>query len=510
LPSVISLQALREAQVGLKSSTFEVALWENDPEAQAQFADIVRDKQVWWAKAEVAWQAYVAISQSAEEAALWNGFVKEWAAWRQIDHKLISLIGELAANRDAGRQKQLFESYFLLGSQQRPHYLAAEKLLGEVIQINARNVAAETERAVASTRLARQLMFYGGGAAVIVLTLLAVTITRNILGQIGGEPGVVAEVVRKIAGGDLRVAVPLQSGDANSLLASVNFMQQQLRELIGHLRGSSDQLQDSARKLATDVTRLTVSGENEAKAASATAHAVEEMTAGIKLIGDSAETASRLSSQAGELAQQGEGVIAGAYQEMESIAGSVNASADLIRKLGEYSEEISAVVNVIRDVADQTNLLALNAAIEAARAGEQGRGFAVVADEVRKLAERTAKSTQEIANVINNIQTAVSEAVASMERGRGRVEEGVGMVRDASQTIERIHAGATEAKLAVGDITDALRHGNRNLTEIAERMDHIVQMVNSNAASVTAMARSTGEVEQLATALANEAAQFRL
>ncbi len=510
LPSVIALQALREAQVGIKSSTYEVALWENDVEAQDMFADIAKDKRQWWAKVDGAWKAYEAIPKPQEEMELWGQFVKDWDAWKKDDHEIIALIGELAANKDANKQKALFEKYMMLGGKQRQHYLAAEKLLGEVINLNARNVASETDRAVSSTGVAQQLMFAVGLGAVVALTGLAIAITRNILIQIGGEPDVVASVVSKIANGDLSVTVPVGKNDRSSLLASVANMQVNLRELIGRMRDTANRLSDSSHHLAQDVAKMAASGATESQAATATAQSVDEISAGINHIGEAAETARRLSNQAGELSQQGEDVINRASQEMSRIAGAVNGSAEMIRKLGTYSDEISAIINVIREIADQTNLLALNAAIEAARAGEQGRGFAVVADEVRKLAERTGKSTQEIAAMIANIQSGVAEAVSSMEDGRGRVEDGVRMVRDATATMTHIHSGAQDANAAVEEITDALRNSNRNLANITERMAHIVQLVGENAASVNTMAQSANQLEQLAGELAHSAAQFRL
>jgi methyl-accepting chemotaxis protein len=189
---------------------------------------------------------------------------------------------------------------------------------------------------------------------------------------------------------------------------------------------------------------------------------------------------------------------------------SVRESAELIQKLGIYSAEISTVVGVIKEVADQTNLLALNAAIEAARAGEQGRGFAVVADEVRKLAERTGKSTQDISSMISNIQSAVSAAVDSMHGGQQRVEEGVNLVHSAATKMEQIHAGARDASQAVVEITDALHESTRNLQEITELMSNIVSMVEHNGSSIQAMSSSTTHITGLACQLEQLAHRFKI
>jgi methyl-accepting chemotaxis protein len=245
-------------------------------------------------------------------------------------------------------------------------------------------------------------------------------------------------------------------------------------------------------------------------AANATANTVGEITSSISRIGESAETARTLSSQAGELSRQGEAVVTRAAAEMERIETSVDSSADQIQRLSGYSDQISAIVGVIREIADQTNLLALNAAIEAARAGEQGRGFAVVADEVRKLAERTGKSTSEIAGMIASIQLGISDAVASMEQGRQSVRGGVAMVRDASSTMSSIQTGANEANAAVAKISSDLRDGSRNLGEISERMTNIVRLVDNNAGRIDAMSASAAELERLAGELTQSAAQFRL
>jgi methyl-accepting chemotaxis protein len=510
LPSVIALQGIREAQVALKSSTYETGLWENDTDAQDQFEGIAKDKRQQWVKAEEAWKAYEAIPKSAEETELWGRFVKEWETWKKIDQQIIGLITELAANKDAAQQKSLFQKYYMLGGQQRKSYLAAEKLLTEAIDLNAKIVAAQTQEAEQATQLAQTLMLVIGIGALAVTAVLAATMTASIMRQMGGDPAQAVEISRRIANGDLGGEIPVKPGDDSSLIAAMAYMRQHLRGLIGEVLTSAEELSRSARALAQDVMHVAASGEEGAQAASSTAKAVDDISDRISHIGQSAETALKLSDQAGNLSHQGHEVVGNAAAEMERISESVRSSSELVQKLGDYSSKISEIVNVIREISDQTNLLALNAAIEAARAGEQGRGFAVVADEVRKLAERTGQSTQEISTMIGNIQQSVGEAVSSMQAGRQRVDDGVQLAREASSTMENIQSGAHEARSAVNEINASLQEGSRSLRDIGTLMGDIVRMIDDNARSLATMNESADSIDRLATKLADSAHRFHL
>jgi methyl-accepting chemotaxis protein len=285
LPSVLALQKIKELQIGLKSSTFEVALWENDTEAQDMFADIAKDKKRLWKNVDDAWKAYESIAKSSAETDLWNKFTVEWNIWKKTDEEVIKLIDDLVGNKDAAKQKAIYQKYYELGGQQRKSYLAAEKLLNQVVEFNAHNVESVTQQAETTTRLAQKIMM-GGAAVAIVLTLvLALAITGSILRQMGGEPSEAVIITKRIAGGDLTVPI---RGDENSLLGSLASMQSHLRDLISEVLHSADELSHSARTLADDVARVAHNGKEELDAANSTAGEVQNIASCVQHMGDSA------------------------------------------------------------------------------------------------------------------------------------------------------------------------------------------------------------------------------
>jgi methyl-accepting chemotaxis protein len=234
------------------------------------------------------------------------------------------------------------------------------------------------------------------------------------------------------------------------------------------------------------------------------------MTVGIDHIATNAQSANQISRHAGELSAEGGRVVGTVVREIELIAEVVRKSAAIIDELGQRSEQISAIVNVIKEIADQTNLLALNAAIEAARAGESGRGFAVVADEVRKLAERTAKSTQEISEMIIAIQNGTQNAVSSMTEGVERVNQGVTLATRAGGSIAEIEGGAGQVVETVSEISTALREQSAASMEIAKNVERIAQMAEENSAAVAENAATAARLEELSERLEAEVRRFKV
>ena len=302
-----------------------------------------------------------------------------------------------------------------------------------------------------------------------------------------------------LGGGDLTVALPVESNDeVGQTKDSFNRFLSTLRGMVGEVKGNALGLLDGIEYVAKETDRVSEGSKQQASFANATAAAVEELTASIANIAESARNAEQMTQDAGRVSQQLVGEVRESSDEIALISKTIEQLETVLKGLDSRSMEINNIVGVIKDVSDQTNLLALNAAIEAARAGEQGRGFAVVADEVRKLAERTGGSTVEIGNMIQLIQEETKSAVSSMESAVQQVHDGVGKSRALSQSIEQIEKNAREVKQALGSIASATAEQSAASHEIARNIDRIHEMSESSDASIQKTQSETSKLRSLA------------
>ena len=275
--------------------------------------------------------------------------------------------------------------------------------------------------------------------ALLLGSLIGYAIICSLLSELGAEPGAVKAIANRIAGGDLTGLIDKKAGDEDSVIAAMHAMQQKLHEIIHHIKYSADTVSDSANEIASASQQAASGSELSSSLAASMAAAIEQMTVGIGQLANNSHGATQATGQAGVQAKHGDELIAQVVGEVSSIANAVDEASRVIESLGQNSDRISVVVQVIKDVADQTNLLALNAAIEAARAGEHGRGFAVVADEVRKLAERTAHATLEIGETIDKLQYSSNAAVDSMHVISTRARQGVKLAASAGEMIAHVN-----------------------------------------------------------------------
>ena len=342
--------------------------------------------------------------------------------------------------------------------------------------------------------------------AFLVVALL--TVYRRIIAALGGEPAVASEVVKQVAAGDLSVEIPVANTDSTSLLAAMKVMQSNLQKLIGEIQTNADMVASAAKKMTIAAEDVACSSNQQSASSLVIAAAMEQLTVSINLISDSANRAQTISGDSELLMNETSGVVSEAVNRIAKIATVVEQASQTVRTLGQESENVSKIVLVIKEVADQTNLLALNAAIEAARAGEQGRGFAVVADEVRKLAERTTQSTQEITTMISSMQSSARDAVTCIEDAVANVNEGVILTKRVGESVSQLGASSHEVKEVIIDVSSALREQNAASNEIARNVEQIAQTIERNSGAVGEVAKAATELQQLANSLTDSARHF--
>ncbi|MFO1346917.1 MAG: methyl-accepting chemotaxis protein [Rhodocyclaceae bacterium] len=355
---------------------------------------------------------------------------------------------------------------------------------------------------------ATKFLIWGIGIGGFIAFALFV-VGRNIVNTLGGDPQYAAEITKQIAAGDLTTDVRCAPGDTTSLLAGMKAMQETLRAMIKEIVAGAERLASASDELLHASEEVAMRSRQQSESASAMAAAVEEMTVSIDQVSHNAGEAHGISQEAGTVSEQGTGIIQNAAVEMRKIADAVQSSSLIIEELGQQSDQITSIVNTIKEIADQTNLLALNAAIEAARAGEQGRGFAVVADEVRKLAERTSMSTTEIAGMVEKIQNGTRNAVASMQTGVTQADKGVALANEAGQSIVSIRDGALRVVDVVNDISSSIREQSAASSDIAKNIERIAQMSEESAQAVQHTTDAARHLQELSAALHASVSRFK-
>jgi|WetSurMetagenome_2_1015567.scaffolds.fasta_scaffold00518_10 methyl-accepting chemotaxis protein len=337
--------------------------------------------------------------------------------------------------------------------------------------------------------------------------LIGFLVTRSITVPLN----VAVETSRRISEGDLSVNVKVHGTDETGmLLDSMKTMTEKLRNVVGRIKQASDSVASGSEQLSASSEEITRTMNDQSQRSSQIATAAEEMSQTVIDIAKNASTIAQSSSETAGVAKKGAEVVNKSVAETKTIAETVNQSARVMQTLGATSSQIGEIVAVINDIADQTNLLALNAAIEAARAGEQGRGFAVVADEVRKLAERTAKATSEISKMIGAIQGEVGNAVESMNNTNRQVDIGLQYSVEAGSQLDSIVKSVNTLQSMVSQIATA----TEEMSTTSESISGDIQAVSAGAKEISLgsdqIAQSSSELARLAGELKNIVGQFRV
>ena len=346
-------------------------------------------------------------------------------------------------------------------------------------------------------------------ACVVVLVLISASVFRSIF---GGLQRIVDRIKDVAEGdGDLTRRIDVSSNDEVADLAKwFNTLMDKLQEILGKVANETRRLAAAGEEISARAREQAKGAETQSDQTTQLATAMQEMSSTVQQVSENSNTAAAASQKAAETAREGGKVVEETLSRMRAIAQAVGETAKKVQELGKKSDQIGTIIGVIDDIADQTNLLALNAAIEAARAGEQGRGFAVVADEVRKLAERTSRATKEISGMIHSIQAETKSAVTAMRSGTEEVEQGVGLTTQAGSSLHDIIQMSQQVGDMVTLIATAATEQAATAEEINGNIEQIAKIAAGSAAGAQQTTQALQDLADLASNLQGLVGQFHL
>ncbi|MEO4027039.1 methyl-accepting chemotaxis protein [Chromobacterium vaccinii] len=408
---------------------------------------------------------------------------------------------------DTGNGENNKKALALMRTECRPKFQQIDGILTELADINIKLADKALDDAQGKYQTLRTMAISVLVVGLVALAVLGLAIQTGIVGSLKEA----CRAMEKMGSGDLTGEVKVSGRDEIAeMMRSLAETQQRLRTTVGEIIRSAASVAATSEQLAASTEQVSASIGQQVNATSSAAASIEELTVSIDLCASNADQANGQAAEAGQQAKAGNKDVQDSTVRVKRVNESVSSSADSLESLSDQAQQIGSIATVIKDVADQTNLLALNAAIEAARAGEQGRGFAVVADEVRKLAERTTSSAQEITNMIGKIQDGAREAVDGMRSSREIVADVVVAAENASATISTVEERAAGVVSAINEIAMAVGEQRQASTELAGRVEAIAEMSKENGIAVDVFSQATRELAMVAEKLQQTTLAFRM
>jgi len=491
LPSVGFLGNLTENVLRLRILSFRV-LVNRDPnalqEAQTRIGVLVD-------KVRSAQSSYAALSATPEEAALYKTFTATLDSYMQAQTQMLEL----------SRQNKLDEMRTLINTRIKDGTDQMGEQLNKLVALNNSDAKAASAAAGELYRSAITGIIAVAVIAALMTVLLAWLLTRSIVTPLNRA----LLAAQTIAGGNLTNVIEVDGKDEPArLLGALSTMQASLRKTIEQIAGSATQLGAAAEELSTVTQEASRGLQQQTNEIEQAATAVNEMTAAVEEVARNAVSTSEASNQSTQAAREGRDRVVETVGAIQTMTHDVQNTSVMIEGLATQGRDIGKVLDVIRAIAEQTNLLALNAAIEAARAGEAGRGFAVVADEVRALAHRTAQSTQEIEKMVAGIQNGTGHAVASMQQSNQRTQSTLEMARAAGVALEQITQSIqliNERNLVIASASEEQAQVSR---EVDRNLVNIRDLATQSAAGANQTSAATHELSRLAVDLNAMVARF--
>ncbi|TSD79451.1 methyl-accepting chemotaxis protein [Pseudomonas sp. KBS0710] len=494
--SVPSIRALDEfTQLTLRLRVLSYRLLTNrEPDVQQKTLEAfeLRNQQI-----RAAQGVYEKLIESGEERTAYNEYVRLLGQYHQIEERMKSL----------SRDNQIDELRAMLNTELLSNSEQVNAVLTRLLDINNQMANATNQEAKDQYDMAFKLVVGLLIIATALTLLFAWLLTRSITLPIAQA----LEAAEEVAEGNLTRPIKVDGNDeAGRLLAAMAKMQDKLRDTLQRIAGSATQLASAAEELnaVTDESARGLTQQNNEIEQAATA--VNEMTSAVEEVARNAVSTSEASRAATTSAGDGRDLVQETVSAIERMSGDVQATATLIGDLANESRDIGKVLDVIRGLADQTNLLALNAAIEAARAGEAGRGFAVVADEVRALAHRTQQSTSEIERMIGSIQTGTEHAVDSMRNSTERAESTLNIAKGAGMSLDTINTAIVEINERNLVIASAAEEQAQVAREVDRNLVNIRDLSVQSATGASQTSAASSELSRLAVDLNGMVGRFRL
>ncbi|WLG85341.1 methyl-accepting chemotaxis protein [Pseudomonas cucumis] len=493
VPSIKSLDEFTQLTLRLRVLSYRL-LVNREPDVQQKTMDLLETRNQQIRAAQVVYEKLIA---SPQERAAYDQYVQLLGQYRQIEDRMKSL----------SRNNQVDELRTLLNTDLLNNSEAINVVLNRLLEINTQQTLDTNQQAVdqysSAFNLTVTLLVIATGLTLLFAWLLTNSITKPIANALSAA--------EEIAEGNLTRPITVDGEDeAGRLLAAMAKMQEKLRDTLQRISGSATQLASAAEELnsVTDESARGLTQQNNEIEQAATA--VNEMTSAVEEVARNAVSTSEASKNATTSAGDGRDLVQETVSAIERMSADVQSTANLIGDLANESRDIGKVLDVIRGLADQTNLLALNAAIEAARAGEAGRGFAVVADEVRALAHRTQQSTSEIERMIGSIQSGTEHAVDSMRNSTERAESTLNIARGAGMSLDTINSAIVEINERNLVIASAAEEQAQVAREVDRNLVNIRDLSVQSATGANQTSAASNELSRLALDLNNMVGRFSL